>query len=334
MTIDLKLRRFMRATALLAAAATLGALQPVLAQDRFPERPVRIIVPWTAGSGIDVQTRAFALAFSEHLGAPVVIDNKSGAGSHLGYEAATQAKPDGYTLFVGTNSQFIHQYLQTNSKTDLLKTMEPVTMLFWLPQVLVVGKNSPIKDVAGLISQARSNPGKLNYASGGIGSGSHVLSSAIAARNGLNVVHVPVRAIASEGLPMLERDDVQFTFPVASLVSAGIKQGKLRAIAVTSKTRLPQLPDVPTLAESFKDARYATDSWNGLFAPAGTPAPIVQKLFDAASKAVGSRQHLDSAEALLTPAAASSSPEAFREFLRAESVKWRDIVRDSGAKLD
>lgn len=333
--MTLRLRHLLRrAATMIAAAATLGALQPVLAQERFPERPIRIVVPWTAGSGIDVQTRAFAQAFSDQIGTPVVIDNKPGAGSLLGYEVAAQAKPDGYTLFAGTNAQFLHQYLQANARVDLIKTMEPVTLLFWLPQVLVVGKNSPVKDVAGLVAHARANPGKLNFASGGIGSGSHVLGSAIVARNGLQVVHVPVRSVVADGLPMLERGEALFTVPVASIVSGGIRQGSLRAIAVTSKARLPQLPEVPTLAEAFKDERYATDSWNGLFAPVGTPAPIVQKLFEAASKAVYSKQHLASAETLLTPAAASRSPEEFKEFLRAESVKWRDIVRDSGAKLD
>ena len=332
--MNLTLRSLLRVATLLAASAALGALQPALSQDRFPERTIRVIVPWTAGSSIDVQTRAFAQAFSEQIGAPVIVENKSGTGSLLGYEYAAQAKPDGYTLFAGTNAQFIHQYLQVNSKVDLLKGMEPVTMLFWLPQVLVVAKSSPVKDVAGLITQARNNPGKLNFASGGIGTGSHVLASAIASRYGLNVVHVPVRSFASEGIPMLERGEVHFGFPVTGLAAARIQQGTLRAIAVTSKARLRQLPDVPTLAESFKDERYAVDSWNGLFAPAGTPAPIVQKLFAAATKAVVSRQHMAAAESLFTQAAASQSPEEFREFLRAESIKWRDIARDSGAKID
>jgi tripartite-type tricarboxylate transporter receptor subunit TctC len=212
--------------------------------------------------------------------------------------------------------------------------MEPVTLLFSLPQVLVVPRNSPARDVAGLVAQARANPGKLNYASGGIGSGSHVLASAIAVRNGLQVVHVPTRSLTADIVPMMERGDVHFSFPVTSVVAGPIQQGTLRAIAVTSRTRLPQLPDVPTLAEAFKDERYATDSWNGLFVPAGTPAPIVRKLFDAAVYAVQSKQHLAAAENLLSPAATSRSPAEFGDFLRAESVKWREIVRDSGAKLD
>lgn len=320
-----------------AAALTLsiGMLGPVAnAQDAYPSRPVRVIVPWGAGSGIDVQTRVFVQALGEALGAPIFVDNKSGAGSLIGYQAAVQAKPDGYTLFVGTNSQFIQQYLHPDMNLDLLRDMIPVTLLYWMPQVLVVNPNGPIKDVPGLIALARSKPGALNYGSGGVGSGSHVLAAAIATRNQLNMVHVPLRSLTSDLVPMLKRGDIHLSFPVTSLAAGPINQGAARPIAVTSPKRLPQWPDVPTLAEVFKDDRYATDSWNALFVPAGTPQPIVRKLFDAAVKAVQSPQHLKSAAALYTVPATSRSPEEFAEFLRGESVKWRDIVRDSGAKID
>jgi tripartite-type tricarboxylate transporter receptor subunit TctC len=328
-----KFRLALRA-AVTSVAASFALGQPALAQDKYPERPIKIVVPWAAGSGIDVQTRAFAQAFSEQIGAPVIIENKSGAASLLGYEYALQAKPDGYTLFAGSNAQFMHYYMRGNGKNDLLTSMEPVTMMFWLPQVLVVSRNSPAKDVPGLIALAKASPGKLNYGSGGIGSGSHVLASAIATRNKLDVVHVPMRTLAADVAPMLERGDIHFSLPIASIVAAGINQGTMRALAVTSRTRLPQMPQVPTLAETLKSDRYAVDSWTGLFAPAGTPAPIVQKVYEAAAKAVHGKQHLAASETLLTPVASSKSTEDFRSFLKAESVKWADIVRDSGAKLD
>jgi tripartite-type tricarboxylate transporter receptor subunit TctC len=316
------------------AVSCLAPAPRAAAQEAYPKGPVRIIVPWGPGSGIDVQTRAFAQAFSEALGAPVFIDNRSGAGSHLGFELAAQAKPDGYTLFVGTNAQFIHQFMRTNNRHELLKDMAPVTQLFWLPQILVVAPDSPAKDVPGLIALARAKPGSLNYGSGGIGSGSHVLASAIATRNRLELVHVPLRTLTNDLVPMLGRGDIHFSFPITSLAAGPLKQGSVRALAVTSKSRLRQFPEVPTLAEVFGDMRYATDSWNGLFVPAGTPQPIVQKLFEAATRAVDSPQHLRSAETLFTTAAKSRSPEDFGEFLRAESQKWREIVRDSGARAD
>jgi tripartite-type tricarboxylate transporter receptor subunit TctC len=321
--------------ALAAVACLAAALAPAMAQDKYPDRPVRIVVPWPAGTGIDVQMRAFAQAFGESLGAPVIVDNRPGAGSLVGYTLASRAMADGYTVFAGTNAQFIQQYLMPNAKVDMLKSMEPVSLLFVMPQVLVVASNSPAKDMQGLVSLIRAQPGKFNYASGGVGSGAHVLSSAIATRNGLGVVHVPLGANAAGDLPnLLASGEIHFTIPIAGAVAPLINTGAVRALAVTSRTRLKQLPSVPTLAEVFNSERYATDSWNGLFVPAGTPPAIVEKLFTAAQQAVNSSQHLASAENLFTSAQGSQSPKAFREFLVTESEKWRDIVKDSGAKLD
>ncbi|MDP3521192.1 MAG: tripartite tricarboxylate transporter substrate binding protein [Hydrogenophaga sp.] len=324
-----------KAIALAAIGCLAVAATPAVAQDKYPDRPVRIVVPWPAGTGIDVQMRAFSQAFSEQLGAPVVVDNRPGAGSLVGYESAARAAADGYTLFAGTNAQFIHQYLMPNAKVDMLKSMEPISLLFVMPQVLVVASNSPAKDMQGLVAMIKAQPGKFNYASGGVGSGAHVLSSAIATRNGLNLVHVPLGANAAGDLPaMLARGDVHFTIPIAGAVAPLINIGAVRPLAVTSRARLKQLPSVPTLAEVFGSERYATDSWNGLFVPAGTPAPIVEKLFAVAQQAVNSSQHLASADKLFTTAQASQSPKAFREFLNTELDKWRDIVKDSGAKLE
>lgn len=327
-----------RSVLVMIAAAACGspALLPsrVGAQEPYPNRPVKLVVPWGAGSGIDVQTRVLAQPFAEALGAPVVIENKSGAGSLVGYEYAVQARPDGYTLFAGTNAQFIHQFMRSDTKLDLLRDMVPVSLLYWMPQVLVVAPDGPIKDIASLIALARAKPGLLNYGSGGVGSGSHVLAAAIATRNHLQMVHVPLRTLTSDLVPMLTRGDIHLSFPVTSLVAGPIKQGTVRPIAVTSRRRLPQWPEVPTLAEIFKDERYATDSWNALFAPAGTPQPIVQKLFNAATKAVDSPQHLSAAATTVTVPAKSRSPEEFAEFLRGEEAKWREIVRDSGVKAE
>lgn len=328
-------RRTLTKLACLAAGVLAVALAPAQAQDKYPERPIRMVVPWPTGTGIDVQMRAFSQIFSEKLGVPVIVDNRAGAGSLVGYETASRAAPDGYTVFAGTNAQFIQQHLMPNAKVDMLASMEPVSMLFLMPQVLVVAANSPAKDMQGMISMIKSQPGRFNYASGGVGSGAHVLSSAIATRNGLNLVHVPLGANAAGDLPaMLARGDVLFTIPIAGAVAPLINTGAVRALAVTSRVRLKQLPNVPTLAEVFNSERYATDSWNGLFVPAGTPATIVNKLFAAAQQAVHSPQHLQAAEKLFTAPLGSESPKAFREFLTGEAVKWRDIVKDSGAKLE
>lgn len=315
-----------------AISVSAGLLTPALAQQSYPDRPVKIIVPWSAGSGIDVQVRQFARQFADALGATVVVENKAGAGSQVGYEVAVQAQPDGYTLFAGTNANFIHQYMRPSSKIDLARDMTAVSFMFWMPQVLVVAADGPAKDVASLISWAKENPGRLNYGSGGVGSGSHMIASAIATRNGLDVVHVPLRSLTAEHGPMLSRGDIHFTVPVTGVAAAQLSRGVVRALAVTSEKRLPQWPDVPTMAEAFNDDRYVINSWTGLFTPAGTPADIVQKLAEAAAKAVESPAHRASADTLFFSIddAPASNPEEFGRFVRAESEKWRQIVAESG----
>ncbi|WP_187272142.1 Bug family tripartite tricarboxylate transporter substrate binding protein [Zeimonas arvi] len=331
MTVTRRLLRAMLAMGTLAAVSL--ALSPARAAD-YPTRPIKLIVPWGAGSGIDVQTRQFATAFAEAIGGPVVVENRTGAGSQIGYEIAARAEPDGYTLFAGTNANFIHQFLRPTSKIDPLKDMAPITLVNWLPSVLVVAKDSPVRSVDDLVALARSRPGALAYGSGGMGAASHLLASAIVSRNGLDVAHVPLRTLTADLAPMLARGDIHFAFPVTSVAANQIAAGTVRPIAITSAQRHPQWPDVPTLAESFKDERYVADSWNGLFAPAGTPEPILRKIFAAAVKAVDSPLHQASARTLLTIPEKSDSPAAFRKFLEREALKWRDMVVDSGIKAE
>lgn len=296
----------------------------------YPERPVKIIVPWGAGSGIDVQVRQFAQQFAETLGGTVIVENRSGAGSQLGYEAAARAEPDGYTLFAGTNANFIHQYMRPSSNIDPVRDLAPISFLFWMPSVLVVAADSPAQDVAELLAWAKSRPGELNYGSGGVGAASHLLASTIVSRNGLSVEHVPLRTLTADLGPMLSRGDIHFALPVTGVAAAQLNQGTVRALAVTSQERLPQWPEVPTLAESFNDDSYSIDSWTGLFAPAGTPREIVDKLYDAAVAAAQSPQHRAAANNLFTIVSTSRDPDDFAEFLRAESAKWRGIVSESG----
>lgn len=327
-------RTFLRAALGIATLAALSlAITPARADD-YPSRPIKIIVPWGAGSGIDVQTRQFATAFAEAIGGPVVVENRTGAGSQIGYEFAARAEPDGYTLFAGTNANFIHQFLRPTSKIDPLKDMAPITMINWLPSVLVVANASPVRSVDDLVAMAKSKPGALAYGSGGMGAASHLLASAIVSRNNLQVTHVPLRTLTADLAPMLTRGDIHFAFPVTSVAANQINAGTVRPIAITSARRHPQWPDVPTLAEAFKDERYVADSWNGLFAPAGTPEAILRKVFDAAVKAVDSPIHHSSAKTLLTIPEKSDSPADFRKFLEREAIKWRDMVADSGIKAE
>lgn len=316
--------------AVFSLSLTVGLAASDVAHASYPERPVKIIVPWGAGSGIDVQVRQFAQPFAEALGTAVIIENRSGAGSQLGYEAATRAEADGYTLFAGTNANFIHQYMRPSTDIDPVRDLAPISFLFWMPSVLVVAGDSPAKDVAGLVEWARSKPGELNYGSGGVGAASHLLASTIVSRNDLFVEHVPLRNLTADLAPMLSRGDIHFALPVTGVAAAQLNQGTVRALAVTSRERLPQWPEVPTLAESFNDDSYSIDSWTGLLAPAGTPQEIVDKLHRAAVTAADSPQHRAAAENFFTIVATSRDPGEFAAFLREESLKWRGIVSESG----
>lgn len=322
------------AKSILPLVLFLGLVAPAAAEAPYPNRPVKLIVPWIAGSGIDVQVRQFADQLGRSLQTPVVVENRSGAGSQIGYEAAARSTADGYTLFAGTNANFIHQYMRPASKIDPVRDMEPVTMMFWMPSVLVVGAASPAKDVPGLLAWARAKPGSLNYGSGGVGAASHLLASMIANKNGLSVTHVPMQSLTANLGPMLTRGDIHFALPVTGVASAQIQQGVVRPLAITSSQRMARWPDVPTLAEVFKEDIFMADSWTGLFTPKGTPREIVQRIHEAAVQAVASAQHTNSAEFFLTLPESSKSPGDFDKFFRAEAVKWKEIVRESGITAD
>ena len=314
---------------LTAAAATVCFFGPAFAQDTFPSRPIKIIVPWGAGSGIDVQVRQFADEFGKVLKTPVVVENKVGAGSQIGYEVAALAEPNGYTLFAGTNANFIHQQLHPRAKLDPVRDLAPITMMFWMPSVLVVAKNSPAKDIPSFISWVKQTPKGVNYGSGGVGSASHLLAAMIGHRNHLNVTHIPLRTLTADLGPMLTRGDIGFALPVTGVGAAQIDQGNVRPLAVTSTKRLPEWPDVPTLAEAFKDDIYLADSWTALFAPKGTPPQVLDKLYAAAVQAVESKPHLQAARLFHTIPTASPSRADFAKLFRAEGDKWRNIVTES-----
>ncbi|MFD1709105.1 tripartite tricarboxylate transporter substrate binding protein [Ottowia sp. GY511] len=321
----------MRKTFQLVATAVAAAcfFGTALAQDTFPSRPIKIIVPWGAGSGIDVQVRQFADEFGKALKTPVIVENKVGAGSQIGYEVATKAEPNGYTLLAGSNANFIHQQIHPRAKLDPVRDLAPITMMFWMPSVLVVSKNSPAKDIPSFVSWIQQSPQGMNYGSGGVGSASHLLAAMIGQRNQLNVTHIPLRTLTADLGPMLTRGDIGFALPVTGVGAAQIDRGNVRPLAVTSSKRLPQWPDVPTLAEAFKDDIYLADSWTALFAPKGTPPQILDKLYAAAVQAVESKAHLQSAKLFHTIPAASPSRAAFAKLFQAEGDKWRTIVTES-----
>ena len=304
------------------------ALSPALvrAQAPFPSKPIRIISAYAAGGGPDVQLRQFAPVLSELLGQSVVVENKVGAAGVLAAQFVAGSAPDGYTLGMGSNTHLIQKALQPSLKFDPIADFVPVTNMVASPTVLVVSVNSPWQTAQELVAAARTAPGSMNYGSGGIGTSAHLAGASFVSFYGLKATHVPFKG--SVEIPAsLMRGDTQFAFPVAGTGVPQVKGGRLRALAVTSARRLSQLPDVPTLREVMNDELGVQESWFGIWAPAGTPEAIVNRLHAASSKALADHALRAAFENAGTIAAPSESPRAFAAFMASEVGKWSAIVR-------
>jgi len=319
-------RRALLAAALCAPALTARADEP------YPSRPIRIIMPFAAGGGPDVQARQFAPKLADAIGGSVLVENRVGAAGVIAAEVAAQAAPDGYTLLNGSISQVVQKILQPQVKFDPLK-FAMISLINSSPAVLVVAKDAAPKTVQELEAMVRARPGEYNFSSGGVGTSAHLAGASFCAINGLSAVHVPLRG-SVEILQSLVGGLTQFAFPIAGTGVPNVKSGRLRALAVTSRHRLPALPDVPTLFEIYKKEALVQDSWDALWAPAGTPQAVIQKIFTATVKAVQDPTLKAQLEAQGAVSEASKSPEDLVAYTHAEMVKWTEIVRISKAKAD
>jgi tripartite-type tricarboxylate transporter receptor subunit TctC len=321
--------RTMFALVLLAA----WGAPPALAAD-YPDRPVKLVVPYAAGGGPDVLTRVMAAKMSDTLGQRIVIDNRVGGGGMLAATSVAGEPPVGYTVMIGASSHVTQKLIQPSLPFDPLKNFVAIGKAATGATVLVVDAKSPYRSVAELVADARKNPGKLNYGSGGLGSAAHLAGAAFMTVAALDTVHVPYRG-SVEIVPSILGGSTQFGFPIASTAIPHVESGKVRALAVTSAARLPQLPGVPTLRESLGNNDDAVvEAWFGLWAPAGTPEATVRKLFDAMNKALADPEVVATMEKLGSPPATSASPDAFRRFMEAETVKYRRIVAASKISVD
>jgi tripartite-type tricarboxylate transporter receptor subunit TctC len=324
----------LRKTALaFCVLGTLAAPHLAQAQEAYPSRPVRIIVPFAAGGGPDVQARQFAVPFGEALGGNVVVENRVGAAGIIAAEVVAQAPPDGYTLLAGSISQVVQKMLQPSAKFDPLKSYAPVSLLSTSPTVLVVPPSSTAKTVQELAAQIRAKPGQFNYSSGGIGTSAHLAGASFVAVLKLDAVHVPLRG-SVEILQSLLGGHTQFAFPIAGTGIPNAKSGRLRALAVTSRERLQQLADVPTLFEVYHDETLVQESWSALWAPAGTPAAIVQKLHAATVKAAANPTLKGQVESQGSLSLSSKSPEELAEYMRKENTKWAAIIKMANVKAE
>jgi tripartite-type tricarboxylate transporter receptor subunit TctC len=314
-------RLLLKSLLALPAAAALGRAD---AASPYPNRPIRLVVPYAAGGGPDIQTRKLAELLARELGQPVVVENKVGAGGILAAEFVAQQPADGYTLMLGASTHVTQKLLQPGAKFDPM-AFTHIIRVGVSPAVLVVSASSPYRNVADLVAAARRAPGTLNYASGGIGSAAHVSGAAFAAATGIDVVHVPYKG-SVEIVPALIKGDTQFGFPVAATAIPQIASGKVRALAVTSASRASVLPQVPTLNEALGRKDLDLDAWSGIWAPPHLPAPIVARLHAAVLQALGDpglRRLYAEMGAVLAP---TPTPEAFSRLVADETTRIRQVI--------
>jgi tripartite-type tricarboxylate transporter receptor subunit TctC len=323
-----------RAGLALASVAVLFALRGVLAEGpAYPDRPISMVVTFAAGGSSDVLARAVANAMSPGLGQQVAVDNRPGAGGQIGAEAVARAAPDGYTLLFGTNGTLgIGPALYKNLRYDPLHDLAPVGLLHKLPLLLIVNPSIPAKNLTELIDYARSNPGKLSFASAGVGSVSHLAGELLKEEAKIDILHVPYKGggdavkdlIAGRVSMMLE------TIPNALPLA---RSGQMRAIGVTTKERSALAPDIPTLAESGLPG-FDVSAWTGLLVPAGTPRAIIDRLNAATRKISGDEKYVSLIHSMGTDVA-SSSPEAFGTFMRDDIARWNKVIDSAGiAKIE
>ena len=294
----------------------------------FPDKPVKIVVPFAPGGGTDLVARTMGITMGQELGQPVIIDNKPGAGTIIGTDTVAKAPADGYTLVMATVAHVVNPSIQNKLPYNHEKAFAPVMLVGVSPNVLVVRQDSPIKSVKDLIDAAKANPGKLSFASQGAGTSAHLAGELFKNLTKTNITHIPYRG-AGPAITDLLGGQVDVMFATAAAVGTFLESGKLRAIAVTTATRstTSSLAKIPTIAESGVPG-YVADSWYGLYAPAGTPADVIAKLNAAARKAVQTesfRKRVES-EGLVID---GGSPADFDKYAKGEEARWRKVVKEN-----
>ena len=317
---------------LIIVAGLAASLLAAAALAQYPEKPIRLIVPFAAGGGNDSVARLVGKRVSDSLGQQLVIDNRPGAGGVLGAELAAKAAPDGYTLFLGgVGSHAINPNLSDSLPYDPIRDFAPVALLAQAPLVLVVHPSVPADSFKAFVALARSRPGQLNYASNGNGSSSHLAAVMFGSMTGVDMVHVPYKGL-SPALTDLLSGRVQLMFSSVVAILPHIKSEKLRGLAVTGSRRLPSMPDLPTIAESGLPG-YEASSWYGVLAPAGTPREIVVKLNAEFVKALAQPEVRTS---LLAEGAepVGGTPEQFAAHIRYEKERLGKLIREAKIRLE
>ena len=311
--------------------AVTGAVAPASAQD-YPSRPVRIVVPFAAGGGVDILTRALAQPLGARLGQQVIVDDKPGAGGNLGVDAVAKAPADGYTLVrATTGTHTINPGLYPKLPFDAERDFKPVTLIASVPNLLVVNPALGVDSAAALVALAKSKPGALSFASFGNGASNHLSGEMLKSLTGIDVAHVPYKS-APQAVTDLMAGQTAFAFVNTPLALPHVRSGKLKALAVTGAKRSAATPEFPTMQEAGVPG-FVVESWYGLMAPAGTPDAVIARL------------HKEILAVLATPEVreffakqgadvVTSSPAEFAAMVKTERARWAEVIRTSGAKVD
>jgi tripartite-type tricarboxylate transporter receptor subunit TctC len=317
---------------LAAALLSLVALTSSAFSQEWPTRPIRFVVPFPAGGATDALTRLLCERLTAELETPCIVENRGGAGGNIGAAAVAAAAPDGYSWLVSAPGALTYnKVLYREMPYDPDKDLDPICLYAFQPNVLVVHPSLPVTSVAGLIAYAKANPGRLSYGSGGVGSTSHIATELFKTMAGIDMQHVPYRGTAPELIDLIA-GRVQLVLDNLPAILPHIRSGALRALAISTATRSPALPDLPTLAEAGVTG-YAASSWQMVAAPAGTPPAVLEKMAATIDKILTDPAFRARIAEIGAEPAGSTVAEA-RAFVKTEAAKWREVVLRSGAKAE
>lgn len=320
-----------RTLSMLLAALFCSGYAAVAQAQNYPERPVRLVVPFAPGGTSDLVGRVISERIGEYLGQPMIVDNRGGAGSTLGTGIVARAAPDGYTLLVCHIALAINQTLYSKLPYSAMNDLAPISRLGVAPSAVVVNSKLPAKNLKELIALAKKEPGKLNYGSAGVGSAGHLSVALLEHVAGVRFTHVPYKG-GGPSVAATIAGEVQIAIPVMASAANHVKAGRLRMLAVTGAKRSQAFPDVPTAQEAGVPG-YVYETWFGLFAPAGTPKAVITRLNQATVKALGMK---DARDILFSQGveAESSTPEALGKTLREDTGTWAKIIKSAGIPIN
>ena len=321
----------MKYLALAFIACMAVANTPNAAAQTFPTRPIRLISPFPPGGGSDILCRILGQAVSKSIGQPVLVDNQPGANTIVGVDIVAKAAPDGYTLVMASSSHTVNATLYAKLPHDSIRDFAPVSLLASTPYIVAIYPGLQATTIKELIALARAKPGQLSYPSAGTGNPSHLSAELFASMAGVNLLHVPYKG-TSPGVVDLIAGRHALVITTVLSVAPFIKSGKLRALAITSETRSPAMPDLPTVIESGLPG-YEVSSWNGVLAPAGTPRPVVNRLHSEFVKSLSAPEvkELFTTQGILP---IGNTPEQFAAILQTDIARWAKVIKATGATAD